>query len=212
MGQASVLRVTEVAGGEREAGKAKDGGCEREQVSFQSKIDLMIELVQQCEPVAGTLTHVLLDSWYSAKAIWKAARERGFLITTGLTCNRSLRIEDASQPAGWQWQRLDAYATSLSAEEYTQRCWPRDEEAEPIFVHVVSTRIRKRSVCQVIIVHRSLSDPISQTRYWASSDRCASVQEMVEQISARWDIDVLFADIWVSEACRSDRQRRSHHH
>jgi len=66
--------------------------CERELVPFQSKIDLMIELIQQFEPVAGTLTHVLLDSWYSAKAIWKAARERGFLITTGLKCNRSPAI------------------------------------------------------------------------------------------------------------------------
>lgn len=89
--------------------------CEQEQISFQSKIDLMIELIQHFEPVTGTLTHVLLDSWYSAKAIWKAARERSFLITTGLKCNRSLHIEDESLPNGWRWQRLDEYATSLSA-------------------------------------------------------------------------------------------------
>ncbi|GHO64130.1 hypothetical protein KSC_030220 [Ktedonobacter sp. SOSP1-52] len=97
--------------------------CEREQVPFQSKIDLMIELIQGFEPATGTLTHVLLDSWYSAKAIWKAARERGFLITTGLKCNRSLRIEDESQPAGWRWQRLNEYVASISAEEYTQLSW-----------------------------------------------------------------------------------------
>lgn len=168
--------------------------CEREQVPFQRKIDLMIELIRTFEPVTGTLTHVLLDSWYGAKAIWKVARERGFLITTGLKCNRSLRIEDESQPAGWRWQQLGAYAASLSAEEYTQLCWPRDEDAEPVYVHVVSTRVRKLYVCQVVIVRRSLSDPISQARYWASSDLGASVQGLLEHISARWDIEVLFAD------------------
>lgn len=36
------------------------------------------------ESVTGTLTHVLLDSWYSAKRHGPAARQRGFLITTGL--------------------------------------------------------------------------------------------------------------------------------
>jgi hypothetical protein len=46
----------------------------------------------------------------------------------------------------------------------------------------------------VVIVRRSLSDPLSQARYWASSDLCASAQGLVEHISARWDIEVLKAD------------------
>jgi DDE family transposase len=168
--------------------------CEREQVPFQSKIDLMIDVIQSFEPVAGTLTHVLLDSWYSAKAIWKAARERGFLITTGLKCNRSLRIKDESQPVGWRWQRLNEYAASLSAEDYTQLSWPRGEELQMVYVHVISTRVRKLYSCQVIIVRRSLDDPISQARYWASSDLDASAQGLLAHISARWEIEVLFAD------------------
>jgi hypothetical protein len=168
--------------------------CEREQVPFQSKIDLMIELIQSFEPVAATLTHVLLDSWYSAKAIWKAARERGFLITTGLKSNRSLRIVDESQPNGWRWQRLSEYAASLQAEDYIQLSWPRGEEPDTVYVHVVSTRVRKLYCCQVVIVRRSLEAPISQARYWASSDLDASAQGLVEYISARWDIEVLFAD------------------
>jgi hypothetical protein len=68
--------------------------CKQEHVSFQSKIALMMELIRTFEPLPGTLTHVVLDSWSSAKAIWKAARERGFQITTGLRSNRSLRVAD----------------------------------------------------------------------------------------------------------------------
>lgn len=41
--------------------------CEVEGVSFASKIALMETTIRTFEPVAGTLTHVLLDSWYSAK-------------------------------------------------------------------------------------------------------------------------------------------------
>jgi hypothetical protein len=76
-------------------------------VPFKSKIDLKRETIQSFEPVAGTLTHVVLDSWYSAKVIWKAARERQFLMTTGGKSNRCLRVEDASQPTEWHGQPLN---------------------------------------------------------------------------------------------------------
>lgn len=168
--------------------------CVREQVPFQSKIDLMIETIQRFEPTPGTLTHVLLDSWYSAKAIWKAARERHFLITTGIKSNRSLHIADATQPNGWRWQPLNDYAAQLRPEDYVQLSWPRGAEPESVYVHVVSTRVRKLYRCQVIIVRRSLSEPLKLARYWASSDLEASVERLVEHISARWDIEVLFAD------------------
>jgi len=68
-------------------------------VLFQSKIDLMEAVIRSFEPVTGTLTHVLLDSWYSAKRLWRAARERGFLITTGLKSNRGHRVEVPTAPA-----------------------------------------------------------------------------------------------------------------
>lgn len=65
--------------------------CEAEDVAFQSKIELMETLICEFEPVAGTRTYVLLDSWSCAKSVWHAARERDFLIATGLKSNRWLR-------------------------------------------------------------------------------------------------------------------------
>src|SRR5437763_13312505 len=53
--------------------------CEVEAVPFQSKIQLMETTIRTFEPLAATVTHVLLDSWYSAKCLWRAAREREFL-------------------------------------------------------------------------------------------------------------------------------------
>jgi hypothetical protein len=81
--------------------------CEAEGVPFASKIALMEALIRTFEPVEGTLTHVLLDTWYSAKCLWRAARERGFHITTGLKSNRWLRVEDPTAPQGWRWQKRE---------------------------------------------------------------------------------------------------------
>jgi hypothetical protein len=170
----------------------QQAACEAEGVPFQSKIDLMETVIRTVEPVAGTLTHVLLDSWYSAKRLWRAARERGFLITSGLKSNRWLRVEDPTAPNGWVWQRLSDYTAKLSAKDYVQLKWPKGDE--DVYVHVVPTRVRKLYSCQVVIVRQSLDDPVSQARYWASSDLQASPAMLLAHIAARWDIEVLFGD------------------
>jgi len=166
--------------------------CAAEGVAFQSKIALMETLIRGFEPVPGTVTHVLLDSWYSAKCLWKAARERGFLITTGLKSNRWLRIANATSPAGWCWQQLSDYASHLQADDYVPLPWPRG--GKTVFVHVISTRVRKLYRCQVIIVRQSLTDPLSQARYWASSDLHADAVTLLSHLAARWEIEVLFED------------------
>ena len=141
--------------------------CAAEGVPFASKIDLMETVIRTFEPVAGTVTHVLLDTCYSAKRHGLAARERGFLITSGLKSNRWLRVEDPAAPQGWIWQRLSDYTAQLSANDYIQVKWPKGEE--DVYVHVVTTRVRKLYSCQVVIVRQSLDAPVSQARSWARS-------------------------------------------
>jgi len=141
--------------------------CEAEGVPFESLIDLMETVIRTFEPVAGTVTHVLLDTWYSAKRLWRAARERGFLITSGLKSNRGHRVEDPTALNGWSWQRLSDYAAQLRASDYVQIKWPKGDE--DVYVHIVTTRVRKLYSCQVVIVRQSLDAPISQARYWARS-------------------------------------------
>jgi len=114
--------------------------CAARKVPFRSKIALMEEQIRTFAPVAGTLTHVLLDSWYGAKRLWKAARERGFLMTTGLKSNRWLRVPDPDTAQGWRWQQLSDYAAGLTEQDYTLMAWPRqgDDPDEPrqVYVHV----------------------------------------------------------------------------
>jgi SRSO17 transposase len=169
--------------------------CLAEDVPFESKIDLMVKQIEAFRPLAGTLTHVLLDSWFSAKRIWKAARERGFVITTGLKSNRSLRVPDKDTPRGWRWQRLAEYAAGLTEADYQMMTWPsQGDEPRQVWVHVVSTRVRKLYRCQVVIVRESLEAPLKETRFWASSDLTAQAATLLSHIAARWDVEVLFAD------------------
>ena len=166
--------------------------CQAQGVPFASKIALMEATIRSFEPIAGSRTHVLLDSWYSAKCLWRAARERGFHITTGLKSNRWLRVEDPSVPQGWRWQQLTDYTAQLRASDYQLLKWPKGDKS--VYVHVVSTRVRKLYCCQVVIVRQSLDAPLSQARYWASSDLEADPQTLLAHIAARWDIEVLFGD------------------
>ena len=168
--------------------------CAAEGVPFRSKIDLMVDLIATFMPVPGTQTHVLVDSWYSAKAVWQAARARGCLITSGLKANRSVRVADAAAPQGWRWQTLADYAAGLSDEAYTAVTWPTQAGGRTVYVHVVQTRVRKLYRCQVVIVRDRLDAPLTQARYWASSDLTADVATLIRHIATRWEIEVLFGD------------------
>lgn len=167
--------------------------AEKENAQFLSKIDLMIQQIDNFIPPAGTETHVLLDSWYSAKKIWKAARKRKFKITTGLKCNRSLRVPSSDDPSEWKWQKLTDYVESLPESSYQECYWPRNPERK-VWVHVIDTRVKSLYRCQLIVVRHSLSDPISAARFWASNDLVSDAQGLLGHISARWDIEVFFAD------------------
>ena len=165
--------------------------CEKEGVPFASKIELMETTIPTFEPVAGTVTHVELPTWYSAKDLWRAAKERGFHITSGLKSTRWLRVADPTVPQGWCWQQLSDYTACLRASDYRRLKWPKGDKE--VYVHVVNTRVRKLYCCQVVIVRQSLDAPLSQARYWASSDLEASPEMLLAHIAARWDIEVQIA-------------------
>jgi SRSO17 transposase len=164
--------------------------CEREGVPFRSKVAIMRDILLNFTPIAHAQTHVLLDSWYTAKSIWQVARQRDFLITSGLRSNRQVRIDDESQAQGWRWQRLDEYAGQLTEQAFTPLLWPNRERT--VYVHVVSTRIKKLYRCQLICVREQLDGP---TKFWASSDLIADPQTLLAHIAQRWDVEQLFADV-----------------
>jgi len=65
--------------------------CQKEHAPLQSKIDLVIQKIERFEPVEGTPTHVLLDSWFHCKAVRKAAQGHGWEVSGGWKSNRKMR-------------------------------------------------------------------------------------------------------------------------
>jgi SRSO17 transposase len=169
--------------------------CEAEGVVFASKVDLMAERIRTFEPAADTHTHVLLDRWYSAKAIWSAARARDFAISCGLKANRLMRINDPEAKKGWRWQDLTTYAGKLSDADDQEVIWPQQEgSGRTVWVHTITTTVRNLGRCQVILVRDSLAAPVKEVRFWASRDLDADAATLIGHLAVRWEIEVLFAD------------------
>jgi hypothetical protein len=162
-----------------------------EAVACERTIALMETLMRTVEPVVGTRTPVVLDRWSCATCLWRAARDRGFLLTTGRTSTRWLRSADESTPHGWRWLKRRDDLAGLSPQDGVQTSWPRGGKA--VSTHVVTTSVRTLSWCQVVSVRHSLSAPLSQARYWASCDLEADLETLRAHLSARWDRDVLTA-------------------
>lgn len=166
--------------------------CEAEGVPFVSKIDMAHEEVTTFEPPPDTHTHLLMDSWYMANRIWRAARRRGWDVTGGLKDNRVMRV---IHPDGTrQWMPASQYAAGLTAEDFQEVLWPTEEGDKLVYAHLVKTWVRGLGPCQVLIVKLNPDDDLEHTRYWVTSRLDDTLEQVVGHAAQRWTIEVLFAD------------------
>jgi hypothetical protein len=98
--------------------------CQQEGVPFQSKIDMAVKQIESFEPVTGTSTHVLIDSWYHCRQVRRAAQKRGWEVRGGLKSNRVMRRIAADNR--WEWLKLSQYAAGLGREDWQEVVWPSD--------------------------------------------------------------------------------------
>jgi len=166
--------------------------CEKEGVPFASKIDMAYEEVTTFEPPPDTHTHLLTDSWYTAKRIWKAARQRGWDVTGGLKSNRVIRVLDSDGTR--QWMKVREYAAELTADDFEQVLWPTAAGDKMVYAHLVQTWVRGLGPCQVLIVKLDPDDDPEHTRYWFTSRRDDTLEQVIGHVAQRWTIEVLFAD------------------
>ena len=167
--------------------------CAAQETPFVSKVEMAVARVQTFVPAPDTHTHVLVDAWYMNKALWKAARQRGFDLSGGLACNRNLRVADAQ--GNKVWQKLSVYAASLTDEQFEKVVWPSDTGGQVLWVHRRRTLVRKLGACQVLCVKRHLDDPPHKTTFYVSSLVDADTPTLVAVLAIRWHIETFFADV-----------------
>lgn len=166
--------------------------CQQEGVPFQSKIEMAVSQIETFTPPPDTHTYVLIDSWYVAKQVWRAVRQRCWDLTGGLKSNRHLRITLADGQR--LWLRSDQYAAGLTPDDFQPVVWPSQDVGRQVYGHLVRTRIKKLGACQVLIVRSALDAPLSETRYWVTSRLHDSLEQVVAAAAMRWTIETLFAD------------------
>jgi hypothetical protein len=167
---------------------------DREQVPFQSKVDLAEEVIRTVAPGANTQTHVLMDSWYTCRRLWRAALGRGWAITGGLKANRKRRVTDPEQ--GRVYHSLAAYQASLTADAFSKVAWPHAERStRPVYAPLVKTFVKKLGACQVLVVREHLDRPLKEIRFGATSDLTADLAAVVGRAAQRWTIEQFSADV-----------------
>jgi len=164
--------------------------CQKEKIPFQSKIAMAVEEIGQFEPVAGTQTHVLIDSWYHCKQVRRAAHKQGWEISGGLKSNRMMRLKQVDDSRAWL--KLSAYAAGLTREAWSEVTWPSAEGGQKVYAHLVSTWIRKLGPTLLLITCHDLEDPLKSIRYWGSTIMNLDAQGMVDILAIRWEVETFF--------------------
>ena len=167
--------------------------CEREGKPFLSKIDMAVECVAEFEPAEQTQTHVLADSWFICRAVWRDCKRRGFDISGGIKCNRKLRIKDAQGKT--MYCSLDDYAASLATDQFTECTWPSASGGTTMYVHRVRTLVKKLGACQILVVRHTADASVKQTRYFVTSLLDAETDTILNILAIRWKIETFFDDL-----------------
>ena len=166
--------------------------CETENQPFRSKVDMALDVVEHFAPLEQTRTHVLVDSWYVSKKMWKSVKQRDWDLTGGLKCNRKLRIVNVEGEL--EWMRLDDFADELSEDQFQAVEWPSLEGERTAYVHLLRTRIKKLGACQLLIVKPSADAPGDQARFFVTTRLQDNIHQVVQAVALRWTVETLFAD------------------
>jgi len=166
--------------------------CEQNQQAFFSKVDLAVQTVEAFTPLPNTHTHVLVDSWYLSKRLWRTVRKRHWDLTGGLKSNRPIRLEDSQGIV--TWPPVSEYAASLTGEDFQAVLWPNQAGGQIVYAHLLRTRVKKLGACQVLIIREKQNDPLSSTRFFATTRLKDSLEQVVNAAAKRWTVETLFAD------------------
>jgi hypothetical protein len=104
-----------------------------------------MQTIRTFAPPPDTHTHVLVNSWYVNKQVWRTTRQRQWDLTGGSKSNRQLR---RTLPDGRRiWVKVADYAAGLAPEDFQPVIWPSQEGGQVVYGHLVRTRVKKLGAC-----------------------------------------------------------------
>ena len=160
--------------------------AQTEGVPFHSKIELLVKAIDSLVPLPDTLTHVLVDAWYTCRPVWRAALRRGFMITGGIR-----RLPDPQRPGRQRKLRLSSYLAELGPQDFVMVPW----RGRVVAAHLVRTFVYKLGAAQVLVIKENPKTSPQTARCFATSDLEADVTTIAYYASQRWDIET-----WIEDA------------
>ena len=149
--------------------------CQELDVPFASKPELARAIVAAFQPLPGTQTYVLTDSWYPSQQLLETCQERGFHLISAVKSDRKLRVADHNLQAKQWAQTLPKRAFDfVTVNTAGYKLWST--------VGRLSSGHVARLVVNRIIGQKSW-------RYLVSTDCSLSAQTVISHYLVRWEVE-----------------------
>ena len=149
--------------------------CEELGLPFASKPELAQAIIRAFEPLAGTQTYVLTDSWYPSQQLLETCQERGFHLISAVKSDRKFRVADHHMQAKQWAQCLPKRAFDfVTVNTVGYKLWST--------VGRLSSGHPARLVVNRVIGQRGW-------RYLVSTDCSLTAQTVISYYLARWEVE-----------------------
>jgi SRSO17 transposase len=149
--------------------------CEELDVPFASKPELARAIVDAFQPLPGTQTYVLTDSWYPSQQLLETCQERGFHLISAVKSDRKLRVADHNLQAKAWAQALPKRAFDfVTVNTAGYKLWS------------TVGRLSSGHVAR-LVVNRVIGQ--KRWRYLVSTDCSLSAQTVISYYLARWEVE-----------------------
>lgn len=149
--------------------------CQELGLPFASKPELAQAIIRAFEPLAGTQTYVLTDSWYPSQQLLETCQERGFHLISAVKSDRKFRVVGHHMQAKQWAQCLPKRAFDfVTVNTVGYKLWSA--------VGRLSSGHATRLVINRVIGQRAW-------RYLVSTDCSLTAKTVISYYLARWEVE-----------------------
>jgi SRSO17 transposase len=149
--------------------------CEVMGVPFVSKPELAQAIIQAFEPLPGTRTYVLTDSWYPSQDMLEACQKRGFHLISAVKSNRKFKAAGCNRQVRHWTQTLPQEVFDL------------------VMVNATGYRVWSAIGCLSsghgveLVMNRAVGQ--ARWRYLISTDLWLTPQTIISHYLVRWEVE-----------------------
>ncbi len=149
--------------------------CDEVGIAFFSKPELAAAMLRAFEPLPGTQTYVLTDSWYPSKDLLNLCEERGFYLISAVKSDRKFKVAHHNL-------QVQQWAKALPKRAF-----------DFVMVNTTCYKVWSSIGCLSsghtvkLVINRTVGN--KRRRYVVSTDLTLSPQTIISYYLARWEVE-----------------------